>query len=81
MTDKCTCKPCGFCGGKGYLWLDLGGNLTNYHPMDDMAEMEECDMCNGEGTMDCCDYCRDQYELEEMEREEQERMACECCGM
>ena len=63
MADKCTCEPCQFCDGKGYIY-NLNGFYSIHHPMDDMAEMEDCHMCDGEGTMDCCDYCCDQHELE-----------------
>ena len=73
---KCECEPCAFCGGAGYLWIDLLGNFTSYRP-DDMAEIEDCDVCDGEGTIDFCDYCQAQEWENEMEREEQERIACQ----
>lgn len=59
---KCECEPCAFCGGQGYLWIDLLGNFTSYRP-DDMAEIEDCDVCDGEGTIDFCDYCQAQGKI------------------
>ena len=64
----CECVTCNECGGHGYIWVSINGKYLGKHRMDDMAEMESCEECDGSGVSEVCYDCQVEYE-EDMEAE------------
>jgi len=59
VTDKCTCVPCGSCGGTGTVWFTFDGKYLGDRRSDDLDKLERCEDCEGSGIAEECDYCVD----------------------
>lgn len=63
--EKCKCENCPYCAGSGTVYYLLGECCGPAHPMDDLAEQECCEECDGVGVLSFCDKCMDEFRDEE----------------
>ena len=63
--EPCACVRCTACNGSGTIYFDLRGRYVGKSRMDDLDDMEPCDMCKG-GIAEECDRCLalEDYDLE-----------------
>jgi hypothetical protein len=55
--SNCTCVMCRECDGTGEVWWGICGNYVGRAHCDDLDTMEPCEVCDGTGILDECDYC------------------------
>lgn len=58
MSDKCTCVTCCTCKGTTRIF-------TGHLDYDQDYEYETCDMCDGTGVVELCNYCTYMIEIED----------------
>lgn len=60
---SCECVSCDWCGGTGFVWQTVGGQLVR-HRIDDMGDLHECPECDGAGVIETCPECAEAREAE-----------------
>ncbi len=54
----CTCTHCAACDGTGHYFVDMRGQFSSIHRIDDMHQMETCEECGGDGIERTCYECQ-----------------------
>ena len=67
--EACCCARCPDCNGTGSLWVTLDGKYHT-HRCDDLGDLEMCEECGGSGISHECGRC---IELNDLDRDEDER--------
>jgi hypothetical protein len=64
VNKKCECIFCPTCKGYGNLWVSFSGKHFSSERFDDLADLEPCFDCGGDGISQMCLKCQLEYENE-----------------